>query len=160
MDSIRSALSPYARNILEELRRHAGGLLKVREPDLIRLSKVPAVRIIEARDELEKCLNELTEHNLISYEKRGDRYTIRNISEKHVEQVGQTKTKEDHLCQGRLHSVKGEYEEAVEEYEKALEIDPHYQPARVNVGLTSYMNGPLNEDKIPSNKYMKLPKRN
>jgi len=78
MDKIQLTLSPYARNILEELRRHAGGLLKVREPDLIRLSKVPAVRIIDARDELEKCLNELTEHDFITYEKQGDRYFIRD----------------------------------------------------------------------------------
>jgi len=148
MDSIRLALSLYAQNILEELERHAGGLLKVREPDLIRLSKVPAVRIIEARDELEKCLNELTEHNLITYEKKGERYFIRDTGER----IAETKTKEDHLCQGRLHSVKGEYQEAVGEYEKALEIDPNHEPARVNLGLTSYMNGPLNENQVASNK--------
>ena len=79
MDNAQLSLSSYARNILEELKRHLGGLLKVREADLIRLSKVPAVRIIEARDELEKCLNELKEHNLIAYQKEGDRYIIRNI---------------------------------------------------------------------------------
>ncbi len=82
MDTTQLTLSPYARNILEELKGHVGGLLKVREPDLIRLSKVPAVRIIEARDELEKCVNELKEHNLITCEKQGERYIIRNIIEK------------------------------------------------------------------------------
>jgi len=66
------------------------------------------------------------------------------------------KAKEAHLYQGRLHSVKGEYREAIEEYKKALEIDPNYKPAKVNLGFISYMNGPLNKDKIASNKYMKL----
>lgn len=82
MDNIQLALSSYAQNILGELKRHVGGLLKVREPDLIRLSKVPAIRIIEARDELEKSLNELKEHNLIACEKQGDKYIIKNFSEK------------------------------------------------------------------------------
>lgn len=82
MDNIQLTLSSYAQNILEELKRHVGGLLKVREPDLIRLSKVPAARIIEARDELEKSLSELKEHNLITCEKQSDRYIIRNIGEK------------------------------------------------------------------------------
>lgn len=73
-------LSSYARNILDELRRHhVDRLLKIREADLIRLSKVSAVRIIEARDELEKILNELKERNLITYEKQGDRYIIKSI---------------------------------------------------------------------------------
>ena len=72
-------LSSYARNILDELRGyHVDRLLKIREADLIRLSKVSAIRIIEARDELEKILNELKERNLITYEKQGDRYIIRS----------------------------------------------------------------------------------
>lgn len=82
MDSTQLTLSPYALNILEELKRHVGGLLKVREPDLIRLSKVPAVRIIEARDELEKCVNELKERDLITCEKQGERYIIRDVGGK------------------------------------------------------------------------------
>ncbi len=69
------------------------------------------------------------------------------------------KTKEEHLYQGRLHSVKGEYKEAIEEYKKALEIDPNYKPAKVNLGLISYMKGPLNKDRCASNKNMKLPKK-
>lgn len=77
MDNTQLTLSSYARNILEELKEHIGGLLKVRESDLIRLSKVPAVRIIKARDELEKALNELKEHNFITYAKECDRYIIR-----------------------------------------------------------------------------------
>ena len=70
------------------------------------------------------------------------------------------KTKEAHLCQGRLHSVKGEYKEAIEEYKKALEIDPSYKQAKVNLGFITYMKGSLNKDRIASNKYMKLLKKN
>jgi len=77
MDNTQLTLSSYAQNILKELKGHVGGLLKVTEPDLIRLSKVPEIRIIRARDELEKCLNELKEYNLIMYKKQGDRYIIR-----------------------------------------------------------------------------------
>ena len=72
-------LSPYTQNILKELKRHVGGLLKVREPDLIRLSKVPSVRIIEARDAIENCLKEMAEHKLITFERLGERYVIRDI---------------------------------------------------------------------------------
>lgn len=82
MDNIQLTLPSYARNIFKELKRHIGGLLKIRESDLIRLAKISSVRIIEARDELEKCLNELKECNLITYEKQGDRYIIRDIGEK------------------------------------------------------------------------------
>jgi len=83
MNNTKLTLSSYARNILDELRRHhVDRLLKVREADLIRLSKVSVVRIIEARGELEKILNELKERNLITYERQGDRYIIRNISKR------------------------------------------------------------------------------
>lgn len=70
------------------------------------------------------------------------------------------KTKEEHLYQGRLHSVTGEYKEAVEEYKKALEIDPDYEPAKINLAFITYMQGPFNKDRFVSNKYMKLPKKN
>ena len=70
------------------------------------------------------------------------------------------KTKKEHLYLGRLHSVKGEYKEAIEEYKKALVIDPNYKPAKVNLGFISYMKGSLNKDKCASNKYMKLPQKN
>jgi hypothetical protein len=82
MNTTQLTLSPHARNILDELGSHINGLLKVREPDLIRLSKVPGTGIIQARDELEKCVNELEEHNLISCERQGERYIIRDIGEK------------------------------------------------------------------------------
>jgi len=69
-------------------------------------------------------------------------------------------TPEEHLYQGRLHSVKGEYKKAIEAYKKALEIDPNYKPAKVNLAFISYMKGPLNKDRVASNKYTKLPKKN
>jgi len=77
-----------------------------------------------------------------------------------VEKISKKKTKEEYLYQGRLHSVKGEYKKAIEEYKRALEIDPNYKPAKVNLGFLSYMNGSLNKDKVTSNKCMKLPKKN
>jgi len=73
-----------------------------------------------------------------------------------VNKIDRKRAKEACLCQGRLHSVKGEYKEAIEEYKKALEIDPDYKPAKINLALISYMKGPLNKDKVASNKYMKL----
>lgn len=77
-----------------------------------------------------------------------------------MKKINRKKAKEAHLSQGRLHSIKGEYEEAIEEYKKALEIDPNYKPARINLGFISYMKGPLNKDRYASNRYMKLPKKN
>jgi len=77
-----------------------------------------------------------------------------------VKKISSKKTKEAHLYQGRLHSVRGEYNEAITEYKKALEIDPNYKPAKVNLAFISYMKGPLGKDRIASNKYMKLPKKN
>ena len=70
------------------------------------------------------------------------------------------KTKKEHLYLGRLYSVKGEYKKAIEEYKKALEIDPNYKLAKVNLSLIAYMKGQLNKDKCASNKFMKLPKKN
>lgn len=81
MDNTQLILSVYSRNILEELRSHVGRLLKAREPELMKLAKMPGMRIIEARDKLEKCLNELREGNLIIYEKQGDKYLIRDVGE-------------------------------------------------------------------------------
>lgn len=70
------------------------------------------------------------------------------------------KTKKEHLYLGRLYSVKGEYKKAIKEYKKALEIDPNYKLAKVNLGFIYYMKGPLNKDRCASNRYMKLPKKN
>lgn len=75
-----------------------------------------------------------------------------------MKKINRKRTKEAYLYQGRLHSVKGEYKEAIEEYKKALEIDPNYQPAKINLAFISYMRGPLDKDGCASSKYMKLPK--
>lgn len=77
-----------------------------------------------------------------------------------MKEIGKKKAIEGHLYQGRLHSVKGECEKAIEEYRMALEIEPNCKLAKVNLGLISYMKGPWNKDKIASNKYARLPKRN
>jgi len=66
--------------------------------------------------------------------------------------MNKMKTKEEHLYQGRLHSVRGEYKEAIKEYKKALEIAPNYKPARINLGLISYMKGLVNKDRSASSK--------
>jgi len=60
-------------------------------------------------------------------------------------EISRKKTKEEHLYQGRLHSVKGEYKKAIEEYKKALEIEPNYEPAKVNLGFLAYMKGLLDK---------------
>jgi tetratricopeptide (TPR) repeat protein len=74
---------------------------------------------------------------------------------------GSTKkmTSEERLYQGRLHSVKGEYKEAIKEYKKVLKIDPNCKPAEINLAFISYMKGPLNKDRIASNKHMRLAKK-
>lgn len=69
------------------------------------------------------------------------------------------KTKKEHLYLGRLYSVKGEYKKAIKEYKKALEIDPNYKPARINLKFIYCMKGPLNKDRCASNKYMRLQKK-
>ncbi len=76
-----------------------------------------------------------------------------------MKKIDREKTKKTHLYQGRLYSVKGEYKKAIEEYKKALEIDPNYKPAKVNLGFIKYMNEPLGKDRIASNRYMRLPKK-
>ena len=44
-------------------------------------------------------------------------------------------TAEAHFHRGRMLGVKGQHNEAIKEYRKALEIDPHYRPARANLEL-------------------------
>lgn len=51
------------------------------------------------------------------------------------------KDKKVHFDKGRILSVQGKYEEAIEEYRKALEIDPNYRQARTNLELIYYMKG-------------------
>jgi hypothetical protein len=79
MNDALLTLSSCAQNILDELKRHKDRILKSREDDLIKLSKMQGIRIIEAREQLKTILDELKEHNLITYEKKGGRYIIINI---------------------------------------------------------------------------------
>ena len=73
-----------------------------------------------------------------------------------MEKISKKRTKESHLYQGRLYSVKGEYKKAIEEYKKALGINPDYKPAKVNLSFITYMKGLLDKDRCDSNKHMKL----
>ena len=52
-----------------------------------------------------------------------------------------------HLNRGRLLSVQGKFKEAVEEYKKALEIDPDYKPALTNLNLIHWMYCPPETEK-------------
>lgn len=47
--------------------------------------------------------------------------------------------KKTHLDRGRLFSIQGKFKEAVEEYKRALEIDPDYPQARTNLKLVYYL---------------------
>jgi len=42
---------------------------------------------------------------------------------------------ETHLRRGRRFAVQGMHAEAIREYERALEMDPHFEPARLNLTL-------------------------
>jgi len=53
--------------------------------------------------------------------------------------------------------LKGEYDEAIKEYKKALEIAPDYKPAKVNLSLLYYMKGPVNKDRCASSRFMEKP---
>ncbi len=50
--------------------------LRIRESDLLKSSGISATRIIEARDELARCIEELKTNSLLTYEKEGDFYSI------------------------------------------------------------------------------------
>ena len=43
--------------------------------------------------------------------------------------------KKGYLNRGRLLSVQGKFKEAIDEYKKALEIDPNYKQAETNLRL-------------------------
>lgn len=60
--------------------------------------------------------------------------------------------KKVHLYRGRLLSVQGKFKEAIEEYEKALEIDPNYKPALTNLKLIQWMYYPPESEKEKKNK--------
>jgi len=48
-----------------------------------------------------------------------------------------------HFNRGRLFAIEGKYEKAIKEYEKALQIEPTYKKARVNLDFLRWMSGPL-----------------
>jgi len=56
-------------------------------------------------------------------------------------------SKRDHLYRGRLLSVQGKFKEAIEEYKKALAIDPNYKPALTNLKLIQWMYYPPDTEK-------------
>lgn len=71
-------LSSYARNIYLELTENRSRIIKQKEDALVKLASIPEPRIIKAREELQRCLSELEEDNLIVYEKKGADYVIRS----------------------------------------------------------------------------------
>ncbi len=70
-------LSSYARNIFTELMENRARIIKNKEDAMVKLAGIAEPRIVKARDELERCLKELEEENLILYEKDGVDYVIR-----------------------------------------------------------------------------------
>ena len=50
--------------------------LRIRESDLLRFSRISETRIIEARDKLTQCLEEMKTNSLVTYERDGDFYNI------------------------------------------------------------------------------------
>ena len=44
-------------------------------------------------------------------------------------------TEEDHLAQGSTYFIEGDYEKAISEYNKAIEINPEYAEAYFSLGL-------------------------
>ncbi len=47
----------------------------------------------------------------------------------------------EHLAQGNDFNQAGEFQKAVDEYQKALEIDPNYVDAMTNLGVALYHLG-------------------
>ncbi|MCK4431983.1 MAG: tetratricopeptide repeat protein [Candidatus Aminicenantes bacterium] len=47
--------------------------------------------------------------------------------------------KKEYLNRGRLLSVQGKFKEAIDEYKKAIEIDPNYKQAKANLRLINYL---------------------
>ncbi len=64
-----------ARKIYEELQR-AGGKLRIREGDLLRVAGINETRIIAARDRMEEHLTKMQEGGLLDYTNEGDMYLI------------------------------------------------------------------------------------
>ena len=77
-------LSSYARNIYLELTENRSRVIKQKEDSLVKLAGIATPRIIEAREELQRCLKELEENNLILYEMNGVDYVIRSKEDQFV----------------------------------------------------------------------------
>ncbi|MFQ5887598.1 MAG: hypothetical protein ACE5HY_02755 [Candidatus Hydrothermarchaeales archaeon] len=73
----RDDLSPLAYEVYSFIEdRGKQKPLRVRESDLLRSSGISETRIIDARDKLARCLDELKNNSLIIYERKGDFYNI------------------------------------------------------------------------------------
>ncbi len=57
-------LSSYARNIFTELMENRTRIIKQKEDALVKMAGIAEPRIVKARDELQRCIEELEEENL------------------------------------------------------------------------------------------------
>ena len=57
-------------------------------------------------------------------------------------QIPEEKAKE-HFNKAKLFAIQGKYEKAKREYEKALEIEPTYKEAQVNLDFLWWWSGPV-----------------
>jgi len=53
------------------------------------------------------------------------------------------KKAQEHFNRGKILAIQGKYEEAKKAYEKALEIEPTYKKAQVNLDFLWWWSGPL-----------------
>ena len=52
---------------------------------------------------------------------------------------------EKHFRQGYEYYSQGKYEQAIDEYQKVIEIDPNNSPTHYNLGLVYHMQGKLDD---------------
>ena len=53
------------------------------------------------------------------------------------------KKAQEHFNRGRLFAIQAKNERAIKEYEKALQIEPTYKQAQVNLDFLRWWSGPL-----------------
>ena len=53
------------------------------------------------------------------------------------------KKAQEHFNKARLFAIQAKYEKAKKEYEKALEIEPTYKKAQVNLDFLRWWSGPM-----------------
>lgn len=53
------------------------------------------------------------------------------------------KKAQEHFNKAKLFAIQGKYEEATREYKKALEIEPTYKKAQVNLDFLHWWSGPV-----------------